>query len=600
MEKINNKYHRAIILFCPILIIILFIGQMIYLSRFNSQEFRAHGEDDTQTTYMSLGNREDSTSVWLKRDFNLNGQILDLRGQTIDGVVHNNSMDLVGEWSLRINIQSFCYINNSWCGTVTIHQNVGTENEAVQTLDLRNYALEEVELDYFYDGDLLIPLQKGDYVEYTPSRKESEYPVPAESEVTVGMIFYFPDDSELTDYTLTYSYHRTITDGVVFYVILLMLAIWLMVLLLDMISKRIYESAQHELELKKSGISSMSDMYDLIYIVDLIKNEIVSVVAETESELKRPTNMGADQMFRNLFEYDAKEAFKPSVLEFTDLLTLRERMEGKKNISCEYVSRNKGWCRLYFFAMDYMEDRPVDKVVFTLQIIEDERREMYAIRERISQAEIERREMGGNFYIFSSELSDVISDVVALDRQLIDAVPDAAMQNRIRESGRMINHYGKLLSDFKSYNGYIISNKPFAEREYYLTDVIDEVEAELRECIDESRVQLIRKCPQNFTGKLVGIADLVTSLMKSLVFDAAFQMISGEITLSVFTKEQEGKLHILISVISQGEKRKPESRMLRLKLVDRFLMEIGSKLGRVQSEANREEVFFEIDQTVGD
>ena len=56
-----------------------------------------------------------------------------------------------------IGIQEDCFINNAWCGTVEIHQFVGTDRESSQTLDLRDYKEEDVTLKHLYDGDLLIP-----------------------------------------------------------------------------------------------------------------------------------------------------------------------------------------------------------------------------------------------------------------------------------------------------------------------------------------------------------------------------------------------------------------------------------------------------------
>ena len=40
-------------------------------------------------------------------------------------------------------------------------------------MSLQNYQLEDVTFEHRYDGDLLIPLQKGDYVIYYPSARFS-------------------------------------------------------------------------------------------------------------------------------------------------------------------------------------------------------------------------------------------------------------------------------------------------------------------------------------------------------------------------------------------------------------------------------------------
>ena len=106
---------------------------------------------------------------------------------------------------MQINIQGDCWINQFWNGEVEIHQYVGTDKEVVQTLDLSDYTESDLKLDYMMDGsDLLIPLQKGDYVIYYPTREFGEYPIMPGQQVTVGGVFYYADSLELSDYTVHY------------------------------------------------------------------------------------------------------------------------------------------------------------------------------------------------------------------------------------------------------------------------------------------------------------------------------------------------------------------------------------------------------------
>lgn len=93
---------------------------------------------------MEIDARQNSTSTWLKRDFSLDGETVDLIGSTIDGTLHNDSRDQVKEWDLRINIAGNCFVNQAWNGEVEIHQFAGTEKETVQRLNLQDYRLEDV------------------------------------------------------------------------------------------------------------------------------------------------------------------------------------------------------------------------------------------------------------------------------------------------------------------------------------------------------------------------------------------------------------------------------------------------------------------------
>ena len=158
---------RRISIFLFFAALVLLVVHIQILSMFNRKELSIHGNDSSSNAYMEIDSRANSTSKWLKRDFQLaDGQTADLTGQTIDETLYNNSGDMIRDWQLRVNIAGDCFINQSWNGMVEIHQFVESGREKVQKLDLQDYALEDVKLEYRYDGDLLIPLEKGDYVQW--------------------------------------------------------------------------------------------------------------------------------------------------------------------------------------------------------------------------------------------------------------------------------------------------------------------------------------------------------------------------------------------------------------------------------------------------
>ena len=107
---------------------------LIYVS--NHKQHVTAGKDAKSPVYVDINFRGDSTSTWLKRDFDLYGEKVDLTGATIDETLHNNDWKDITSWSLRINISGDCFINQVWTGEVEIHQFVGTEKEKIQQLNL--------------------------------------------------------------------------------------------------------------------------------------------------------------------------------------------------------------------------------------------------------------------------------------------------------------------------------------------------------------------------------------------------------------------------------------------------------------------------------
>ena len=598
MKMDLKQAYKGFVIVCPFVIVLLFIYQMVFVRRFNAREYVVSGADKNSPTYFGYAGRGDSTSEWLKRDFDLNGKKVDLKGQTIDGVLYNHSEDLVSQWNLRINVRGDCYINNAWCGIVEIHQAIGTEDEKVQTLDLRNYKLEDVKLDYYYDGDLLIPLSKGDYVIYYPSQKDSEIPVKPQSELTTGVIFYYLDKLDLDNVDLTFYYYRDITNGTVFYIIVTLLMIWIVNLIIYLVSSKIYEDAQKELELKKSGISSMSDIYDSIYIVDIVKNEIVSVVSEAESDLKRPEELGANEQFKNLFRIDCVESFREEVLTFADLSTLSDRMKERKNITYEYLSKNRGWTRIHFFAMDYVEGQPVDKVVFALQVIDDEKREKDSIVKKVADIEMEREERIDLFRNLAVELIQNCKETLIQEQHIIDESKDEKIREYAIKSKHGVSKTSKLMKDLLEFLKIDDGIYVIKEKEYDFDDVLKDIEADVGPELEGSQVAFTVNVQQPVRSKLYGDDERIRYIIDSLILNALNGKDISEIKLVVFSKEYGDKLHLVISVRDDGSYGDNDNVRFRLGLVDRILGFMDSKLHIIKDPEGGNEAYFEIDQII--
>ena len=248
----NRLKRLSVVLF--ILSMIMLIVHMETLVRFNRQTLHIHGADNTGDVRMEIDARADSTSSWLKRSFHMDdNSVVDLIGQTIDGTLYNKSGDAIQDWELQINISGDCFINQAWNGEVEIHQFVGTDREKVQRLSLQNYQLEDVALENQYDGDLLIPLQQGDYVIYYPSTRFSEMPIDGGEDVKIGVIFYYLDRLDLSDYDLLLHFHRSFTDGATFYAFIALLSLWALSMTVTGVSLLTYRRTIKEMNLRKSG-----------------------------------------------------------------------------------------------------------------------------------------------------------------------------------------------------------------------------------------------------------------------------------------------------------------------------------------------------------
>lgn len=400
MNREGSERLKKILAILAVAIIVALIGHLVSVMSYNHKDHSVTGKDDKRATYMDIADRADSTSSWLKRDFELDGRKVDLTGQTFDGTLYNNAAHGVSDWKMRINIKGDCYINNAWCGTVEIHQFTGTKDEQVQTLDLRSYKLGDVKLKYTYDGDLLIPLRKGDYVIYYPSEKDSEYPLDANAQLTMGMIFYYYGDIDLSDYRVDFHYYRTYFEGTGFYMIIVLVALWIALLFAQFVADYTYRKAWKEMEIRRSGMSYLSVIYDVIYIVDLVNDELVPMHEEHDPARDVAGGQGAIARLRELYGPDISDEYMQIADDFMNPDTLQQRFD-KDSIACEYMSKDRGWCLIRLFAIDREPGDPVRRFIFTIQNINDEKAEMERIEASLADDETEGVEISCNAEAYS-------------------------------------------------------------------------------------------------------------------------------------------------------------------------------------------------------
>ena len=595
MERLNRLYKRLLVL-GPILIIILIFVQIMYITRFNEYVYSVEGSDISQKTYLSMDPRDDSTSTWLKRDFKWKGNTFDLKAQTIDGNLLNNSNDTINSWSIKIDIHDNCFINNAWCGKVEIHQYVGSSDEATQTLDLRDYDIEKVKLDHVYDGDLLIPLKEGDYVIYRPSTKAKEVPVARKSQLTMGFIFYYFDDLDFLTHRLDFTYHRSMTYGKLYVLILALSLFWIIGVVVFLFSMQIYKDAQKQLEMKKSGLLCMSDIYYAIYIVEMDKDLLIPVVDRELEGIKRPRNLGASEQINRLVDISAEEAYRQITLDFCDLSTLPERMKDKDSIACEYISRHFGWCSIRFFAMDRIEDRSLDRVLLTIQIIDSEKREMDMVEQQILAAENEHRERGAFLEVISDELLMPVSEVRDHNSSILSDCSDEGILAHAaaieRAGARLDTLIGELVDYSKLEAGRItINNTPF-----FVATLVENVQNKYEAASKEQGIDIITDISDKVPDSLNGDAARLARILDILMANALWHTKEGSITIGVYGSPNETGTHVVFSIKDTGDGTNDRDRQeVGIKLAAALVEYMGSRLNMVSVPGDGNNSYFELD-----
>ncbi len=158
---------------------------------------------------------------------------------TYDFTVTNNTKDQVQDFKFKLVFSHEVFLASAWNGQLDIHQVSADKSDMVP--DLREFHPENHNLDIFsVDGEPLVIMEKGDYLEYIPSRTVNamEMPIEPYEATTPGIILYVKmgESMEQSTIELEYTFHRFLTTEPLFWVSVVASAIWLIALIIFVIT----------------------------------------------------------------------------------------------------------------------------------------------------------------------------------------------------------------------------------------------------------------------------------------------------------------------------------------------------------------------------
>ena len=129
-----------------------------------------------------------------------------------------------------------------------------------------------------------------------------------------------------------------------------------------------------EIEEQFRVLQSVANIYYSMHVIDLAKDTVQELTAgaDVKAIVNRPN--GALAMMQDVINAVTVDEYLESVLEFTDLSTLAERMRDKKIITKQFVGKHTGWVQVMFIAIEADPYGKPTKVIFTTRVIEEEKK----------------------------------------------------------------------------------------------------------------------------------------------------------------------------------------------------------------------------------
>ena len=129
-----------------------------------------------------------------------------------------------------------------------------------------------------------------------------------------------------------------------------------------------------EIEEQFKVLQSMANIHYSMHVIDLVKDTVQELTAGDDVKAIVNRTNGALEMMHTVINAVTVEEHLESVLQFTDLSTLAERMRDKKTIAKQFVGKHTGWVQAMFIAIETDHYGKPTKVIFTTRVIEEEKK----------------------------------------------------------------------------------------------------------------------------------------------------------------------------------------------------------------------------------
>ena len=121
-------------------------------------------------------------------------------------------------------------------------------------------------------------------------------------------------------------------------------------------------------------LDTLGSIFYSMHVINLLTDTVAEYTSRNQVKEIVDHENGATEMMVKIMSETISNQHKEAVLEFTDLTTLADRMQGKKMISWQFLGKNVGWILASFVSMEQDEqDRPT-KVICTTRIIDEQKK----------------------------------------------------------------------------------------------------------------------------------------------------------------------------------------------------------------------------------
>ncbi|MGN1136929.1 MAG: GGDEF domain-containing protein [Oscillospiraceae bacterium] len=130
----------------------------------------------------------------------------------------------------------------------------------------------------------------------------------------------------------------------------------------------------NNIDLNEFTLAGLSEVYISLHIFDLEEDVFFPIKTNKYIEMWSEGFDGSREQLHNVMTMITAEEHRELILEFTDLTTLEERMNGHRVISAVFNGKVNGWCRARFIRVSGSNTDKLRYVLYAVECIDEEKK----------------------------------------------------------------------------------------------------------------------------------------------------------------------------------------------------------------------------------
>lgn len=304
-------------------------------------------------------------------------------------------------------------------------------------------------------------------------------------------------------------------------------------------------------------ISSISNIYMVVYDVDLIGNSFDIIKSENTAvnDLVGDSREGTQYVVNKVMIAVTDESSLDEALRFVDLTTLEARLAYTNTVTLEILTTTKKWIRIRFLASRRTAFGKLSHVLWLAEDIDKEKRERDKLID-MSERAIAANEAKSSFLSnVSHEIRTPINAVLGMNEMILRECEDdniLAYSDSIRTAGTTLLG---LINDILDFSNIEAGKLKIESVEYDLALMLSSLVNPAKVAAAEKRLKFVLDINRSIPKYLRGDAEHLKQIIANLLTNALKYTEKGSVTLCADYKalpDDPGSVILEIAVVDTG------------------------------------------------